>query len=298
MKHVYEANTHRSWNSVITARDGNVATRRVRAVPFVLAGMTVLAGCAGSVDHTVAIDPAYAADVAEASNVSDATMVIAADPIDPEFVASLKPSALAFEVATKAVEAAVNGVAKYFQPEGCAKATVNAEAVTLVLTKCKGPLGVSGMNGMVKATLSEHEGGTKITATSSELQGNAAKLKLNVEAIYLINGDLRILQFTNKSASKGSRGNTIQEDESGTITWKQGDTCLTRTSRGTTIVNGRSFKKVVDGLTTCESKCPKSGTMTLGSDDGSVTLKYDGTPDVAYTQRNGQVGTIPVTCSK
>ena len=274
---------------------GRVATRRSCTALWAFSSLALLlAACSSETVAAAPVEPFYAADLAEADWVADGALYTAAAPYDPFIVV-----AVSSVIAPASVSAAANGAARYFQPTGCATAGISGDTVTYVLNNCKGPLGISRMRGSVIAALSHEGGGIKIAAHSTDLVTDTGNLSIALDAVYLSAGNQRTLKFNNKSTASTARGTATAVDESGTLGWSKGDPCVTRNAAGTVSVNGASYTKSVTDVVHCMGKCPASGSLALSrAGGGSVTLIYNGSSDVPYTQSNGGSGTVALRCGE
>jgi hypothetical protein len=89
-----------------------------------------------------------ALDVASATESEAGLSLAATDPIPPQLLQS-PDAGSGGSPAEEAADAVASAVSQYFSPSSCAAATQNGNVVTVQLSGCKGPLGLSAVNGTI-----------------------------------------------------------------------------------------------------------------------------------------------------
>jgi hypothetical protein len=254
-----------------------------------LAALAALAGCGDNEGVVVVASPAVVATVAETNLVINATLFAATDAFVPV-------SSTGVITAEEAAAAAAAAVGRYY-PNNCATAVANGPTVTYTLNSCRGPLGVSNLSGTYTVTYTSQANGVQVTTNSTNLTLNGAPVKLNSTAFYTQNGAARSLSVNNQSQLAGAGGNTVTQNQTGTLAWNQGDTCATQNSNSTTTVNGQQIIETEASVLLCTAQCPQSGTVTVAANNGTTgAVHFNGTANPPFVTTGSTAGAVTLTC--
>jgi hypothetical protein len=262
----------------------------MRSTTLLLSGLAFFLGCNDQNPVIVVTSPAVVGVVADTTAVASSVMFAATDSFTPITAGVvIRP-----EDAATAAAAAVN---RYFTPTGCASAVVSGTTVTYTLNGCAGPLGVTGLSGSATVAYSMTQNGVIVTASSNNLMVGATAVTINAHALYTQSGNARSLALTNTSVATGTDGTTFAQNQTGTLSWNQGDTCVMQNSMGATAVNGTALTQSDVNVMRCTNQCPQSGSITIRTSAGdSAVLQFNGTNHPPVAGSAGNAGTIPLSC--
>jgi hypothetical protein len=268
-------------------------------VPSVLA--LLVASCSsGSSSTTCGPDSiaSTARDVTSATE-SEAGFSLAVTDSIPTGLLQSADAGLGGSPAEEAADAVASAVGQYFSPSSCAAATRNVNVVTIQLSGCSGPLGLSAANGTISATITVDIHGLHVEVDGNVTVGSA-KLQLKSNGTASISADLRTktLQIESSGGGTGPLGNNVAHTGSYTLSWEGGGTGCATIDGTFTGVGSRSDTAsiVIAGYKRCSGQCPQAGTVTSTFPGGSLSVVYNGTSTAQCTSSAGGMQAFTLAC--
>jgi hypothetical protein len=245
-------------------------------------------------DLEVGYDSYYLADADAAS------MYALADPVNDSVYDGLyltnADGTVAGNDPERVATAVAGAVDSYFAPAGCAQAARTEAEVTLTLTDCSGPIGMSTAAGTILVAFSTTEDDDLAIDVSSEnLVIDGFDAVLDVSGVYSVGEDGEKRVDVNSQSQIVRDGETIRQSLTGEITWTPASQCVTVNGTGQLIGESATYTLDVSDYTRCARACPSQGIIALSNGD-DLTVTFDGTSNASYVKSSGTTGEIALAC--
>jgi hypothetical protein len=276
--------------------------------------VAVLAGIACGDGNSTTSSTAYVGPATLATGYDAAMTYAVTDPLANPYYLALQVGAAATTTTTttmtpdEAASAAATAADHYFTPGSCVKATAKGSQVTYQLSSCRGPFGVSKMNGTLNVRFSSAS--VSVDAGSDAGAGEPGLAFMLSSSDLVINGDASMISShgTYRRSASGAKevmltststlthnGRQIMNAVNTTISWMAGSQCIDVNSTGEVTSGTQTSGLRITDYKRCAGKCPASGTVRL-SDSQTVTLMLDGSNMPGYKTSDGNIGTVTLDC--
>jgi hypothetical protein len=197
----------------------------------------------------------------------------------------------------EAVAAAVEGsITEYFSPPGCASSELADATVTVSMSSCEGPFGLSVIDGTLIAEFSTNdEDDLAIDLSSEDLLVDDVATTIEASGVYSRDedGTKRVSFMSNRAFSRGD--DTVVRNVMGDITWSAGSQCVTVDASGELTKAAETFSVDVADFQQCVGSCPTQGDITV-TGENDVTASFDGSDTLSYQREDGTNGEIALEC--
>jgi hypothetical protein len=259
-----------------------------------------IAACTSSADSPDLSVAQSAADTAAVIDWDAGFAWAAADPI-PLGAPGIGPRTPQDTAGDGTAMAVAAGAPQSFSPPGCVQTKVQGNVVTLLLSGCDGPLGLTQVSGTVKATFSPAMGGAvKIQLSGSSVSVGGSMISVDTQGTLTVGGDpsTRTFQASSTTSGSGPLGTSVFRSGNYTLGWQSGSSCGTIDGDSTLSGSNAATSKTTN-YTRCRGMCPQSGTViqTLSNGGTSVTLTYNATSSPTWQSNGGgNSGSLSIPC--
>jgi hypothetical protein len=259
-------------------------------------GVLASAGCGTSDDsvyYTTSASDAWA--VTASTDYYDSLMWYSTDPVDPfyyGFIVNAEPAADPSQIAAMVAAAAPN----YFRPASCVTAVPQGATVTLMLSGCAGPLGMTTATGMVTITYASMPNALGLTIATQGLMVKGAQLSITSQGTVTAPNGIVTVQMMSSRSGVTLNGRSISQTGTFTLSWQRGQSCGTLNANFSDQTGALRYSTAIMGYMRCLGQCPQSGTVTRMSDTRSIVITMNGTSQPPWRTGTGQTGTVAIQC--